>query len=314
MKSYLKPIATAVIVAMTVLFAYQIWWLARMYRSEVLKTENAVIAALRTCDFNEMMYRLQRVGEEQAAEGFTGDIAVGAVFRKNGSLSAQITAPRYRGAMRGNHQGTTYRFTQEDDGIDQGENNETLEHVSAQMIRGIRAGIDDVDNNIDFGIFDSLLVISLKEYGLDGNHKVELVMSVNGEESVLKEICTEGYLPTNKSVSYEYVFDVQETAMYRLWIEPVGKAVLKQMTGILVASVLILVVLVAVFLYLIHVIRTQKSLDEMKSDFTNNMTHELKTPISVAYAANDALLNFPDEDSPEQQGNISRYRRVSWNI
>ena len=310
MKSYLKPIATAVIVAMTVLFAYQTWWLARMYRSEVLKTENAVIAALRTCDFNEMMYRLQRVGEEQAAEGFTGDIAVGAVFRKNGSLSAQITAPRYRGAMRGNHQSTTYRFTQEDDGIDQGENNETLEHVSAQMIRGIRAGIDDVDNNIDFGIFDSLLVISLKEYGLDGNHKVELVMSVNGEESVLKEICTEGYLPTNKSVSYEYVYDVQETAMYRLWIEPVGKAVLKQMTGILVASVLILIVLVAVFLYLIHIIRTQKSLDELKSDFTNNMTHELKTPISVAYAANDALLNFPDEDSPEQR---RKYLEISQN-
>ena len=310
MKSYLKPIATAVIVAMTVLFAYQTWWLARMYRSEVLKTENAVIAALRTCDFNEMMYRLQRVGEEQAAEGFTGDIAVGAVFRKNGSLSAQIAAPRYRGAMRGNHQGTTYRFTQEDEGIDQGENNETLEHVSAQMIRGIRAGIDDVDNNIDFGIFDSLLVISLKEYGLDGNHKVELVMSVNGEESVLKEICTEGYLPTNKSVSYEYVYDVQETAMYRLWIEPVGKAVLKQMTGILVASVLILIVLVAVFLYLIHIIRTQKSLDEMKSDFTNNMTHELKTPISVAYAANDALLNFPDEDSPEQR---RKYLEISQN-
>ena len=73
------------------------------------------------------------------------------------------------------------------------------------------------------------------------------------------------------------------------------------MTGILVASMLILIILVAVFLYLIHVIRTQKSLDDMKSDFTNNMTHELKTPISVAYAANDALLNFPDEDSPEQR-------------
>ena len=107
-------------------------------------------------------------------------------------------------------------------------------------------------------------------------------------------MCTYGYVPSDDAISFEYVFDVQETAMYRLWIEPVGKAVLKQMTGILVASVLILVVLVAVFLYLLHVIRTQKSLDEMKSDFTNNMTHELKTPISVAYAANDALLNFPD--------------------
>ena len=105
--------AAAVIMVMTLLFAYQVWWLARMYRTEVMKMENAVGAALRTSDFNEMMYRLQRAGEEQADEGFTGDIAVGAVFRKDGGISAQITAPRYRGAMRGNHQGTTYRFTQE---------------------------------------------------------------------------------------------------------------------------------------------------------------------------------------------------------
>ena len=293
--------AAAVIMVMTLLFAYQVWWLARMYHTEVMKMENAVGAALRTSDFNEMMYRLQRAGEEQAAEGFTGDIAVGAVFRKDGAISSQITAPRYRGAMRGNHQGTTYRFAQEDDGIDQGENNETLEHVSAQMIRGIRAGIDDVDGNQDFGLFDTFLKASLKDCGLDGSHKVELVNLAYGEETVSAEISSEGYEPSDKAISFEYVFDVQETAMYRLWIEPVGKAVLKQMTGILVASVLILVVLIAVFLYLMHVIRTQKSLDEMKSDFTNNMTHELKTPISVAYAANDALLNFPDEDSPEQR-------------
>lgn len=30
----------------------------------------------------------------------------------------------------------------------------------------------------------------------------------------------------------------------------------------------------------------------MKSDFTNNITHELKTPIAITYAATDALLNF----------------------
>ena len=39
----------------------------------------------------------------------------------------------------------------------------------------------------------------------------------------------------------------------------------------------------------------------MKSDFTNNMTHELKTPIAVAYAANDALLNFDEGISREKQ-------------
>lgn len=42
--------------------------------------------------------------------------------------------------------------------------------------------------------------------------------------------------------------------------------------------------------YLYHL--KEKSVEEMKEDFTHNITHELKTPIAVAYAANDALLNF----------------------
>lgn len=331
MKNNLRHIATAVIVVMAVIFAYQTWWLVRMYRSEVAKTESAVRTALRTSDFNEMMSRLQRARAEKASTGLTGDIVVGTGYGENGTRVSQITTTQYeRDTLTGNLLGSssgitkrtsqttssvvqTDRFPERDGGSDQDAAFESLDNMSVQMIRGMHTGIDAIDGNLDFGLFDSLLVVSLKEAGLDGRHKVELVtfadslVNLNvtvvekGEPRVLAEICSEGYTPSDKAISFEYIFDVQETAMYRLWIEPVGKAVLKQMTGILVASVLILVVLVAVFLYLIHIIRTQKSLDEMKSDFTNNMTHELKTPISVAYAANDALLNFPDEDSPEQR-------------
>jgi signal transduction histidine kinase len=45
----------------------------------------------------------------------------------------------------------------------------------------------------------------------------------------------------------------------------------------------------------------------MKSDFTNNMTHELKTPIAVAYAANDALLNF---DMTKDQAKTKKYLAI----
>ena len=331
MKNNLRHIATAVIVVMAVIFAYQTWWLVRMYRSEVAKTESAVRTALRTSDFNEMMSRLQRARAEKASIGLTGDIVVGTGYGENGTRVSQITTTQYeRDTLTGNLLGSssgitkrtsqttssvvqTDRFPERDGGSDQDAAFESLDNMSVQMIRGMHTGIDAIDGNLDFGLFDSLLVVSLKEAGLDGRHKVELVtfadslVNLNvtvvekGEPRVLAEICSEGYTPSDKAISFEYIFDVQETAMYRLWIEPVGKAVLKQMTGILVASVMIIIVLVAVFLYLIHVMRTLKSLDEMKSDFTNNMTHELKTPISVAYAANDALLNFPDEDSPEQR-------------
>lgn len=57
----------------------------------------------------------------------------------------------------------------------------------------------------------------------------------------------------------------------------------------------------ASFWYLIHTVARMRTLDEMKSDFTNNMTHELKTPIAVAYAANDALLNFEEQSEKTRQ-------------
>ena len=340
MKNNLRHIATAVIVVMAVLFAYQTWWLMSMYHSEVVKTENAVRTALRTSDFNEMIFRLQRAKAQKGGTGFIGDIIVGAGYGENGAIVSQVTTTQFViDTLTGNRNGHTDGFrrrtghtTKSDVKTDRFPKNEgyiglegmfeSLENMSVQMIRGIHTGIDAIDNNLNFELFDSLLVISLKECGLDGRHKVELVsyadsllnnyaaVAKTGEFHVLKEICSDGYIPSNKAVSFEYYFDAQETAMYRLWIEPVGRSVLKQMSGILVASVLILVVLICVFSYLIHIIRAQKTLDEMKSDFTNNMTHELKTPISVAYAANDALLNFPDDDSPELR---RRYLEISQN-
>ncbi len=48
----------------------------------------------------------------------------------------------------------------------------------------------------------------------------------------------------------------------------------------------------------------------MKTDFTNNITHELKTPIAVAYAANDALLNFGEQaDKAKQRHYLSLCRQ-----
>lgn len=39
----------------------------------------------------------------------------------------------------------------------------------------------------------------------------------------------------------------------------------------------------------------------MKDDFVSNMTHELKTPIAIAYSANDALLNYDTANDPQKK-------------
>lgn len=51
-----------------------------------------------------------------------------------------------------------------------------------------------------------------------------------------------------------------------------------------------------------------RSIEEMKDDLTNNMTHELKTPIAIAYSANDTLLNCSSHNNPEKR---ERYLRMA---
>jgi signal transduction histidine kinase len=78
-------------------------------------------------------------------------------------------------------------------------------------------------------------------------------------------------------------------------------------SAIILTTILIIVLLTIAFVYLIRTIISQRSIEEMKDDFTNNMTHELKTPIAVTYSAVDALLNFRQGDDKEKR---ERYLKI----
>jgi signal transduction histidine kinase len=122
----------------------------------------------------------------------------------------------------------------------------------------------------------------------------------------LAAFSTVGYIPTKDACRYEYSFDIHGRYTYRLTLEPLSLYVLRQMSGILLTSLVILIIIGVTFALLIRIIMQQKTLDELKTDFTNNITHELKTPIAVAYAANDALLNFNLAANKPQRDNYLR--------
>ncbi len=66
----------------------------------------------------------------------------------------------------------------------------------------------------------------------------------------------------------------------------------------LLGSGLFTLILIVAFSYTIFIIFRQKKLDEIRSDFINNMTHEFKTPIATIRLAADALTNKEVSDDP----------------
>lgn len=73
------------------------------------------------------------------------------------------------------------------------------------------------------------------------------------------------------------------------------------------SSGLLVLVIVGSFGYSIHTILRQKKLSEMKNDFINNMTHELKTPIATISLACEALS---DKEIKQMEGMRERYLKM----
>ncbi|MDZ4844147.1 MAG: HAMP domain-containing sensor histidine kinase [Chitinophagales bacterium] len=78
--------------------------------------------------------------------------------------------------------------------------------------------------------------------------------------------------------------------------------------GVMSFSSIGLILLVSLcFAYTIHIIFRQKKLSDMKTDFVNNMTHELKTPISTISLASEMLRDNRVASDPDR---ILRYAGV----
>lgn len=119
---------------------------------------------------------------------------------------------------------------------------------------------------------------------------------------------TKGERPSlNNPMVIVVPIDDDELYSLRLSIETPFKAFLERMRGLILSSVAIVLLLSVVLLYLVRTMFRQKSLEEMRRDFTHNITHELKTPISVAVTATDALRNFSADANPERR---SRYLEI----
>lgn len=103
---------------------------------------------------------------------------------------------------------------------------------------------------------------------------------------------TSGYGNANEKDKYSIQLFSNTDTQYRLSVEfPTKKNYIFSNVRFIIPSLAFTLILLVVFLYTVILAFRQKKLTEMKTDFINNMTHELKTPISTISLAGQMLAD-----------------------
>lgn len=141
---------------------------------------------------------------------------------------------------------------------------------------------------------------NLRDVAIDEPYNIDIIDKQSGRTMMQYH--------TDKAIENPtiHLFDVDDDSLFalRLTINTPYEQFWSDVKWIILSSVAIVILLAAILIYLIRTMYRQRTLEQMRRDFTHNITHELKTPISVAVAATDAMRNFSADADVERR---SRY-------
>jgi len=119
---------------------------------------------------------------------------------------------------------------------------------------------------------------------------------------------TKNFNTSNIKQTYEvlmYPNDIISPASYLIIYFPEDNSVFWTLPQIAFTSVALTLIIMITFTFTLFIIFRQKRLTEMKNDFINNMTHELKTPISTISLASQMLKDKTIPNSLKNYDHIS---------
>lgn len=162
---------------------------------------------------------------------------------------------------------------------------------------------DDIEGRIDKDELDSLLANELINKGITTIFEFGIYQQ-NGEvvlESTEDNLC----LRETETKMKLFPNDILDSKSFlKIHFPKQNSFLIRQIWWMLCSSIFIVMAIIVVFFYAIRTIISQKEVSEIKNDFINNMTHELKTPISTISLACEALT---DESIAQEPGISSRY-------
>lgn len=142
---------------------------------------------------------------------------------------------------------------------------------------------------VDIGKIDSLWSNLLLQEGIHNSHFIDFTL---GCDTLLGSTLPDDQNPTDLLPTLKVGVNLDDSIGMQGFILAPSETVIKRMGPLFLASLLLIIITTACYIYLIRTILRQKTIAQIKNDFVNNMTHELKTPITITYSAIDALQTF----------------------
>jgi signal transduction histidine kinase len=177
-----------------------------------------------------------------------------------------------------------------------------LEDVAYTML--YTAHMKPIEERVDFNTLNHYLKTELVNNGLNIPY---ICMVVNNDNRVVFQ--NEAFEKPPKLADMRTVVlfpgDPPSKQNYLKVYFPTKSAYISSSISFLVPSAVFSGILLLTFTFTIYAIFRQKKLSEMKNDFVNNMTHELKTPVSTISLATQMLRDTDITKNPEVFRHIS---------
>ncbi len=285
-----KTISATFIIVIAVIFGCNVYYLVSLYNSIRSNVERDVMTALADADIDDLMYRAGR------AQALASNVQMQEeVEEKQAPRKAE--ASTYK-----DENGQLISVRTEADGTVIEERAMLSENASYsnQMVDAMSRQFHAImDRYIpyDMEVMDSVLYNQLSNRFIYPDFLC--VEVVNSNDSV---ICGNPKFNGESGLdSFSFNINPDEGIYYKAYMTPLTRHILSQMFGIIITVFLLMVAFSLAFWYLFRTVSRLRTIEEMKDDFVSNMTHELKTPIAIAYSANDALLNYDTSNDPDKK-------------
>ncbi|MDR3267543.1 MAG: HAMP domain-containing histidine kinase [Tannerella sp.] len=170
-----------------------------------------------------------------------------------------------------------------------------LEDVLYNML--YTAHLKPIEKRLDFKILNNYLKTELVNNGLNLPY---IFVVIDKDNQIVYQ--NEAFKPAKIVDVLTVVLFPNDPPSKRNYLKiyfPTKSDYISSSVTFLVPSVIFSFILLTTFIFTIYAIFRQKKLSEMKNDFVNNMTHELKTPVSTISLATQMLKDTDISKNPD---------------